>query len=184
MNPRSSRPGATILIVPSLLAIVVACSPDLTSGPGASTPGSAAPGGSTIGSAEPGKPSASLHIDPPPNGEVPSPVGQSDTAWGRIWDRVPAWFPRYPGSSVANDASALPSSARFAVPNGDPRDIAEWLRAALENVQYPTDMSGPLEDGSFTLESVGRGTCRIQTTVTPLGGMTFITVLYGADCTI
>jgi hypothetical protein len=43
-------------------------------------------------------------------------------------------------------------------------------------------LNGPAEDGSFVLESVGDGQCRVRTTVAPLGDMTFITVLYGSDC--
>jgi hypothetical protein len=54
----------------------------------------------------------------------------------------------------------------------------------MEGAQFSTDVSGPLEDGSFTLDSVGIAGCRIQTTVAPLGGMTFVTILYAADCPI
>ena len=178
MLPRSDRPSLAVLLIPLLLAIVAACSPEPTR---TGVPAS----GSASGSAAPGGPSASLHIDQPPDGGPPSPaVGQSETAWGRIWDRLPAWFPRYPGSSTAEDASAAPSSARFAVQGGDPRDVAAWLRSGLETATLRTDVSGPLEDGTMTLDSVGAGACRVRTTVTPLGGMTFISVLYGAECPV
>ena len=111
-----------------------------------------------------------------------SAVSQTDTPWGRIWDGVPAGFPRFPGSAQAADASASPSSARFTVPGGEPEEIAGWLQAALETATFSTDVSGPLEDGSMALDSVGNGECRVQTTINPLGDMTFITVLYGSGC--
>jgi hypothetical protein len=109
-------------------------------------------------------------------------AGQTDTEWGRIWDALPPGFPRYPGAAAADDASAAPASGRYAVNGGDPEEIAAWLQAAMETATFSTDVSGPLEDGSFTLDSMGDGKCRIQTTIAPLGEMTFVTVLYAADC--
>lgn len=113
-----------------------------------------------------------------------SNVSQTDTTWGRIWDALPRGFPRYPGAAPADDASGAPSSGRYAVAGGDPEEIAAWLQAAMETATFSTDVSGPIEDGSFTLDSVGDGGCRVQTTISPLGGMTFVTVFYGADCPI
>ena len=110
-------------------------------------------------------------------------AGQTDTEWGRIWDTVPAGFPRFPGSNPADDAAADPVSARFVVPGGDPRTIATWMQSALEQAHLRTvGLNGPAEDGSFVLDSSGDGTCRVQTTIAPLGDMTFISVLYGSDC--
>jgi hypothetical protein len=71
------------------------------------------------------------------------------------------------------------------VSGSDPETITAWLQAGMETATFSTqDLSGPLEDGSFTLESVGDAGCRIQTTIAPLGSLTFVTVLYGADCPI
>jgi len=110
-------------------------------------------------------------------------AGQTDTAWGRIWDTVPAGFPRFPASTPADDAGGDPVSARFSVPGGEPRAIAAWMQTALEQSRFDTvGLNGPAEDGSFVLDSAGPGDCRIQTTVAPLGDITFISVLYGADC--
>jgi hypothetical protein len=176
--PRRFVPHA--LLIAWLAATLTACGLGASASAPSASPGSALSSGSETA----GKPSASLLIDQPPSGDPASPVGQSETAWGRIWDRVPPWFPRYPGSSEAQDASAAASSARFAVPSGDPREIASWLRSGLETATLRTDVSGPLEDGSMTLDSVGEGTCRARTTVAPLGGMTFVTVFYGSDCPI
>ena len=110
-------------------------------------------------------------------------AGQTDTDWGRIWDSVPAGFPRFPGSTDADDASADPASARFSVAGGDPKAIATWMRGAFEEADLNTvGLNGPAEDGSFVVDSVGGGQCRVRTTIAPLGDTTFITVLYGADC--
>jgi hypothetical protein len=124
---------------------------------------------------------ASTEANPP----APSiAVGtQTDTEWGRIWDNVPPGFPRYPGSSVADDTSPEPVSATYAVAGGDPEQIASWMQAALETATFSTEaLSGPLEDGSFVLDSVGDGGCRIRVAIAPLGGLTFVTVRYGAAC--
>jgi hypothetical protein len=107
---------------------------------------------------------------------------QSDTAWGRIWDALPGAFPRYPGASPAT-LSREPVSAEFTVP-ADPSAVVSTLRTALEAAGYATvSQSGPLEDGSRTLESAGATSgCRVLTTVAPLGGLSQIVVLFGAAC--
>ena len=128
------------------------------------------------------------YVTPTPSSPSTSPssslaAGQTDIAWGRIWDTVPQGFPRFPGSTVADDASPDPASARFSVPGGDPKAIATWMQGALEEAGLGTvGLNGPAEDGSFVLDSVGAGQCRAQTTIAPLGDMTFITVRYGSDC--
>ena len=110
-------------------------------------------------------------------------AGQTDTAWGRIWDTVPDGFPRFPGATPADDASSEPASARYAVPGGDPGAIATWMQGALETATFSTaGLNGPAEDGSFVIDSVGEDGCALQTTIAPLGDTTFITVLYGAAC--
>jgi hypothetical protein len=119
---------------------------------------------------------------PGPSSAAPA-VGQTDTDWGRIWDAVPAGFPRYPGSTPADDAGPEPASARFAVAGGDPAAIATWMQDALETATFSTlGLNGPAEDGGYVIDSTGEGQCRVQTTIAPLGDITFITVLYGADC--
>lgn len=110
-------------------------------------------------------------------------VGQSDTEWGRIWDGVPAGFPRFTGARDADDATPEPVSDAYAIDGGDGGEIAAWLQAAMEGATYSTEgLSGPLEDGSYVLDSVGDGTCRIQTMVVPTGNLVLVTVRYGADC--
>ncbi|HET8786299.1 MAG TPA: hypothetical protein VFM38_11740 [Candidatus Limnocylindrales bacterium] len=109
--------------------------------------------------------------------------GQTDTDWGPIWDTVPPSFPRFPGSTPADDAGGDAVSARSSVPGGEPQAIATWFRDALEERGFSTvGLNGPAEDGGFVLDAAGAGDCRIQTTVAPLGDLTFITVRYGAGC--
>jgi hypothetical protein len=136
----------------------------------------AAPSAAAPGAAE--SPGASA---PPPGAAAGT---QSDTEWGRIWDDVPPGFPTYPGSTVADDSSPEPVSATYAIAGGEGAEqIASWMQAALETATFSTEaLSGPLEDGSFVLDSVGDGECRIQVVVAPLGGLTFVTVRYGAAC--
>lgn len=170
---------------PALLIIAAiaigACGPaGNQGGPISSTSGSTTrvPSATTDGERSPEVTSA-------PSADASRTVSQTDTAWGRIWDAVPAGFPRFPGSAPADDASATASSAGYAVSGSDPETIAAWLQAGMETATFSTqDLSGPLEDGSFTLDSVGDAGCRIQTTIAPLGSLTFVTVLYGADCPI
>jgi hypothetical protein len=110
-------------------------------------------------------------------------VTQTDTEWGRIWDALPAGFPVYPDAVATEEAGAGESvSAMFSAPDAA-EEIATWLQSRLELATFSTEaLSGPLEDGSFVLDSVGEGDCRIETTVAPAGGLTIVTVRYGADC--
>jgi hypothetical protein len=116
-----------------------------------------------------------------PASPVPT-VSQTETDWGRIWDAIPAGFPRYPGS-VPTETGSGPASAEFAVPT-DPKTAATELQSALEAATYSTQaQSGPLEDGSIVIDSIGEDpACRVETRLSPLGGTTLMTVLYGACC--
>jgi hypothetical protein len=110
---------------------------------------------------------------------------QTDTDWGRIWDGVPTGFPVYPGAGPTTPTSPDPVSATWAVEGGDALGIASWVQTSLETATYSTEaMSGPFEDGGFVIDSVGDGDCRIETRIAPQGGLTFISVRYGAACPI
>jgi len=166
------RYRAPSLAVVTILAVaVVACGPA-----GASTASSSAP--------SPVDPTPLISTEPvePGTSDAP-PTGQTDTEWGRIWDGVPAGFPTYPGSTIADDASSDPVSARYAIIGADPAEVASVLQTALETASFGTEgLSGPLEDGSFVLDSVGDGACRIQTRIAPMARLTFVSVSYGAAC--
>jgi hypothetical protein len=131
----------------------------------------------------PAEPSVGEPSEPPLSTEPP-PVTQTDTEWGRIWDALPAAFPVYPGAVESEEAGGgEPVSATFSIADAAADEIATWLQQQLELATYSTEaLSGPLEDGSFVIDSVGDAGCRIETTVAPAGGLALITVRYGADC--
>ena len=168
---RSSRLSALFGLLIGIAILVAACgqttgSPD---GTGSQTP-SAEP--SAVGSEQP---------TTGPSGSAAA--GQTDTEWGRIWDAIPANFPVIPGAEPAPESGIGPASAVLAVQTVQAAGVADWFQDQLEIEQFSTEaLSGPLEDGSYVLDSVGEGECRIQTTVIPQGGVTTIVILYGAAC--
>jgi hypothetical protein len=170
-RPDPSPRSFVLVAVLAVTVIFAGCGPTPTTSlaPSASSPGAPSAGASAEASTR--APSAAVGT-------------QTDTEWGRIWDNVPPGFPRYPGSSVADDTSPEPVSATYAIAGGgDPAKIASWMQAALETATFSTEaLSGPLEDGSFVLDSVGDGGCRIRVEIKPMGGLTFVTVRYGAAC--
>jgi hypothetical protein len=176
MSMRSRRPLSILSL--TLVVLVAACgSAEQSAGPSPSRAPSAAPSQAATAA-----PSASSEA---PSAAASSSASgtQTDTPWGRIWDAIPAGFPMFPGATIADDTGGDAVSATFSVANDDSAVIATWMQAALEDVSYQTDsLSGPLEDGSFVLEMLGQGDCRLQVIVVPMGGSTFVTVRYGAAC--
>jgi hypothetical protein len=123
-----------------------------------------------------------------PASALPSASGtssaQTDTEWGRIWDSLPADFPTYPGATPAEETATGPASADLVVTGGDAKTIATTMQSALVAAGYATaGLSGPLEDGSFTLDMTGPPAgCKVELRVTPTGGLTSLKILYGATC--
>ncbi len=113
-----------------------------------------------------------------------STTSQTDTDWGRIWDTLPATFPTITGSTPSEEASAGPASAIFTVDGDAAKTVADTLQARLEAAGYTTvARGGPLEDGTITLDMTGSPTgCMLQIRAAPIGGVTTITILYGATC--
>jgi hypothetical protein len=111
-------------------------------------------------------------------------TGQTDTEWGRIWDVLPAGFPTFPGSTPSEEASTGPASAILAVDGDVAKAVVTTAEASLKTAGYRTDaLSGPLEDGTYTLEMAGSAAgCRVMITAKPTGGVTTVTILYGSDC--
>jgi hypothetical protein len=131
--------------------------------------------------------SPTAELTPVPGGPTQSPVEptgtptQTDTAWGRIWDAVPASFRRVEASTPA-DSITGPVSAAFVV-EAQATDVSETMKRLLDGEGYRTDQSGPLEDGSLVLDSTGTSAgCRVQTTLAPQSGTTLMTILFGAGC--
>lgn len=164
-------------VIASLTLVLAACD----AGTAATSPPTGAPTASPVATATPtAEPSPD---EPLPSIPLASPPSQTDTDWGRIWDALPDAFPRYPGGTTADDATAEPVSAAYLVPVPDAAVIADWMQTNLERATYSTEgLSGPLEDGSFVIDSVGGGDCRVQTIITPFDEMTLVTVRYGAAC--
>lgn len=152
--------------------VLGACSPTTPTPSSSSAPAS-------VASVEP---SAEASSSPSASNAVPA-AGQTDTDWGRIWDSLPAAFPVYQGATPAEEAETGPVSATFALEGADAKTVATWMQTELERAAYRTEaLTGPLEDGSFVLASTGTVGCRIEVAVAPLGGLTTVTVRYGAAC--
>ena len=191
MTPSTSRLPRVATRLAILLAATLLADACGSSGPTASpSPASAAPSPPSSQAASPSAvPSAgNADLTPVPGGTTAPPdepsgtPTQTETAWGRIWDAVPASFPRLEASLPADSVTG-PVSAAFVVGAG-PADVTATMKRLLDGEGgYRTDQSGPLEDGSFVLDSTGSWEgCRVQTTVTPQSGTTLMTILYGAGC--
>ena len=110
-------------------------------------------------------------------------TGQTDTEWGRIWDTVPADFPRFAGTTSAEEGATGPASANLAVPGNVAATAAPWMAGQLKDRGYTVDGdTSALEDGSFVLDARRDPGCRVGVTIAPKGGITAVTVLYGAGC--
>ena len=164
--------SSLILIATFVLAtfVLAACG---SSGPSAAS-GSAAPAPSTAVS------SATSAAQP----SSASGDGQTDTAWGRIWDTLPSSFPAIPGARPSEEAATGPASATLVIGGDVARLVAAALVTQLAGAGFPTAGLGtPLEDGSYTLDATGSAPgCKVQLTIKPMGGETFVTILYGAAC--
>jgi hypothetical protein len=162
------------LLAAGLALVVAACG-----GPGAAAP--TTPVGPTVGptlSAPTGVPGAD---DRTP---IPTP-GTFATAWGTAWDALPPGFPVPAGATPADpgDPAEGPVSGAFTI-DGPADVVAKAVQEGLGAAGYSTEaLTGPSEDGSLVVDSVGPDpACRVQTRVRPLGSTTMITVLYGAAC--
>lgn len=172
----TSRPHRSAVVLLLVILAAAGCGPSGASNvspslvPPTEATRSVAPAETTPASAASGQPGAD----------------QTDTDWGRIWDRVPSGFPVYPGSTPSEEAATGPASAIFVTPKGDPSTMATWFQDHLEGAAFSTDtVSGPMEDGSFVVESTGESPdCHVEVTIAPLGdsGTIATTILYGAAC--
>lgn len=175
------RPG--ILLVAGLMAfLLVGCS----SNNGTPTPSAAAattsptPGASASPSPTPEPTTVQSNVVTTP---APTPPGQTDTAWGRIWDSLPARFPNFPGARPT-EIGAGPASATLDAGTADPAAIMNFYQTSLQAAGWTTvGLSGRREDGSRELLSAGAPAgCQTRITATPLGSRSIVTILYGAAC--
>jgi hypothetical protein len=159
--------------VPALVAValvIAACGSTATSSPSGAAQ---QPAPSTAGSS----------AAPPAQGGAAA-TGQTDTEWGRIWDTLPDNFPAIPGARPSEEAATGAASANLVIEGNVARLVATALVGQLAKNGFPTAGLGtPLEDGSYTLDATGSVPgCKVQLTIKPMGGETFVTVLYGAAC--
>jgi hypothetical protein len=121
-----------------------------------------------------------------PGSRTPAPSpGTFETPWGEAWDALPPGFPVFPESTPADpgDPTVGPVSGAY-VTTVAPDDAAALQTVGLYATGYSTEaVTGPYEDGSIVIDAVGLDpACRVQITLRPAGGLTMITVLYGAAC--
>jgi hypothetical protein len=159
-----------VLILTVSAVALAACGQTASSGP--------------AGSATHAAQSSAGSFGPSPAESGPAAAGQTDTEWGRIWDTLPGRFPQIPGARPSEEASAEPASATLVIDGEFARLVASALVTQLAGAGFPTAGLGtPLEDGSYVLEATGSAPgCKVQLTIKPMGGETFVTILYGAAC--
>jgi hypothetical protein len=172
-----------VLLAAGLAAVAAACgssTPTASTNPAASVPATGSPGASTA-SAVATSPASDR---PSTETSAPSAIGlpsQSTVEWGRIWDALPPGFPR-PAGAVPSEIGVA-ASGSFDLTQ-DVATASGVMQGALEAAGFRTEgLSGPFEDGSVVIDSAGptQG-CRLQTTIVRQGGVTTMTVLYGASC--
>lgn len=136
-------------------------------------------GTGTVPTVIPASPVAGRGSEPSPTA---SPPGMTETPWGRIWDGLPPSFPAYPGTEPTETGEG-PASAILDLPI-KAATAADWYAKALQQAGYATEaLSGPLENGSMVIASVGSEPgCRVQTSLVPSGSRTIATVLFAAAC--
>lgn len=159
------RPLAPVALIAAAVLLVAGC------GSGASSPATSAGAGASASSLPPATSA--------PGASLPS---QTDTEWGRIWDELPDGFPVPPGSTPTEPD--VVASGAFDLSVGV-EEAATFMQQSLELANFSTfTLSGPAEDGSIVIESVGPGgtDCRVETTIKPLGALTRMSVRYGAAC--
>ena len=129
-------------------------------------------------------PSAGRASADPPAQSGGAAAGQTDAEWGRIWDTLPGNFPSIPGARPSEEAATGPASATLVIEGNVARLVGTALVGQLAKDGFPTAGLGtPLEDGSYTLDATGSAPgCKVQLTIKPMGGETFVTILYGAAC--
>jgi len=137
-----------------------------------------------VSSAAQSAPSTAGDSAAPPAQSGAAEAGQTDTDWGRIWDTLPGDFPEIPGARPSEEAATGPASATLVVEGNVAQLVATALVGSLAKNGFPTAGLGtPLEDGSYSLDATGSAPgCKVQTTVKPMGGETFVTIFYGAAC--
>jgi hypothetical protein len=149
----------------TLAAAVAACDSSTTPAPS-----------STV--APTGSPTAAASDAP---GPTDGGTNQTDTAWGRIWDEIPASFP-LPQGATPTETGEGPYSAEFALLGDTSATVGELVPRLDATDLTITEVQSPLEDGTIVIDLVGDGDCLAQVTIGPRGTLTLMRVLYGSRC--
>lgn len=163
----------------ALALTVAACG---GSGPGTSV--TAAPT-TTPGPTDRVTPANPTNVPGATNATPPVAPGTVETAWGEAWDALPPGFPVPVDATPADPGDPADGSVSGAfVVSGTPDSVAREMQTTLTAAGYSTEaLSGPYEDGSLVIDSVGQDPdCRVQTHVRALGATTMITILFAAAC--
>ena len=179
MTSRSRRLAVSLL---AAAMVVAACGASVTSPAVTLVPPTEA-----AASAATSESPAETPIDGTPTGEPSAPPedGQTDTDWGRIWDRLPAGFPVYPESVIAEEAASGPASAVYVVarsrPGGRRRMVPGPSRAGCVQHAGPVG-SARGRRATSSIPSGGTRHAERRSRIAPLGGTILVTVRYGAGC--
>ena len=97
---------------------------------------------------------------------------------------APEQLPGDPGRAAVRGGSDRSCVGDFVIAGDVARLVATALVTQMASAGFPTEgMGTPLEDGRYTLEGTGSTPgCKVQLTIKPMGGETFVTILYGAAC--
>jgi hypothetical protein len=107
---------------------------------------------------------------------------QTDTEWGRIWDALPPTFPVPQGATPSEPIGREATSGELAV-GAAPTDVLTFFHGALAAAGFGTvSEQGPLEDGTWVVDATGAAGCKARVTVTPLSGVTHVSILFAAAC--
>jgi len=181
------RSAARPLVALALVALMAACTASPGTSPAASAVASPAHSAAPTTPAKTAKPSArpTAPADslPVPSKPAATPVGTTQTPWGKILDAVPTEFPLFPDATVTDPPSGSAVSGAWTA-KASVREVATWYHDALLAANWAkVDDGGALEDGSHVLDVQGDlPECKAQVSVKPLGGSTMVTVLFGAGC--
>ena len=162
------------VLAAALALLLAACGPAAGSAsPPVMAPSSAASGPSlTPVPGGPASPAVRVTFGPPTTTDI--------NGFGKIFDRVPASFPRLPDQTESEIGST--TSGMF-VSNLDAGAASRTIRDALTTQGWSVDVSTPLEDGTVVLVATGpQPACKAEVRFTPASGSILMSVLYGASC--